>query len=153
MTMRPSWDDYFLGIAYAAATRGECARSQVAAVLVRDRRVVSTGYNGVEAGAASCLDGACPRGLSGVPRRSQGGPGYDVSPCVALHAEDNVLLDCTERGVHMRGATMYLTKEPCPRCRMRLFDNGIRVIWYDKTRKTGGREGFPEWESLNETPG
>lgn len=138
MVDRPDWDSYFLGIARAVAARGECVRAQVGAVLVRDRRIVSTGYNGVEAGEPSCLTGACPRGLSGVARRSEGGPGYDVSPCVALHAEDNAITDAYRRGLTVPGATIYLTKEPCPRCSLLLRSTRLRVVWEDQTRGTGG---------------
>jgi dCMP deaminase len=135
---RPDWDPYFLGIAREVSARGECLRAQVGAVLVHDRRITSTGYNGVAAGEPSCLDGACPRGLSGVARRSEGGPGYDVAPCIARHAEDNAVSDAARRGLPVRGGTMYLTKEPCARCAsmMRFLD--LRVVWFDLTRLVGG---------------
>jgi dCMP deaminase len=135
---RPGWDEYFLGIAEAVSARGECVRSRVGAVLVRDRRIVATGYNGVAAGEPSCLDGACPRGLSGVARRSEGGPGYDVAPCVALHAEDNAIADAADRGFEVRGCTIYLTKEPCPRCTQVLLRTGVGAVWRDLTRGASG---------------
>jgi dCMP deaminase len=136
---RPGWDDYFLGIAQAVAARGECVRSQVGAVLVRDRRIVATGYNGVAAGEPSCLTGACPRGLSGVARRSEGGPGYDVAPCVAFHAEDNAVTDALARGFDVRGCTVYVNKVPCERCSAMLRASGVGAVWHDPT--TGAR-GF-----------
>jgi dCMP deaminase len=137
---RPDWDDYFLGIARAVAARGECVRSRVGAVLVRDNRIVATGYNGVPAGEPSCLDGACPRGLSGVARRSEGGPGYDVAPCVAYHAEDNAVIDALARGLEPRGCTIYLTKEPCDRCEGLLHGLEIRAVWWDETRRAGSEK-------------
>jgi dCMP deaminase len=114
-------------------------------VLVRDNRIVATGYNGVAAGEPSCLDGACPRGMANVARRSEGGPGYDVAPCVAYHAEDNAVTDAIARGLNPRGCTAYLTKEPCPRCSTLLESLDIDVVWRDKTRGVGGeiRRGSP----------
>ena len=139
--MRPSWDDYFLGIAEAVSARGECVRSRVGCVLVHGNRIVSTGYNGVAAGAPSCLDGACPRGVSGVARRSEGGPGYDTTPCIAAHAEDNAVSDAATRGLPLTPGeefTLYVTKEPCPRCTFRLNHLGFRVVWRDLTRGASG---------------
>jgi len=135
---RPDWDEYFLGIAQAVSARGECVRSRVGAVLVRDRRIVATGYNGVAAGEPSCLDGACPRGVSGLPRSSDGGPGYDENPCVATHAEENAVRDALARGLGVVGGTVYVTKEPCERCADLLDRIGARVVWDDRTT---GRSG------------
>jgi dCMP deaminase len=135
---RPGWHDYFLGIADAVGARGECVRSQVACVLVRDNRIVATGYNGVAAGEPSCLDGACPRGASNVARRSEGGPGYDAAPCVAFHAEDNAVSDALARGLEVRGCAAYITKEPCLRCRGLLDALDLTVFWRDATRSVRG---------------
>jgi dCMP deaminase len=135
---RPGWDEYFLGIAKAVAARGECVRSQVGAVIVWENRIVATGYNGVAAGQPSCLDGACPRGTSGVARRSAGGPGYEVAPCIAFHAEDNAVTDAYTRGLEVIGATIYVTKEPCVRCARCLAGLLMRVVWHDDTRGVGG---------------
>lgn len=135
---RPGWDDYFLGIARAVSARGECTRSRVGAVLVHDRRIVSTGYNGVLAGERSCLDGACPRGRSGLPRSSDGGPGYAENPCIAIHAEVNAINDACDRGLDPLGGTMYLTKEPCEGCAPVLAQWRLRVVWEDETRGARG---------------
>ena len=128
MTERPGWDEYFLGIAQAVAARGECVRSRVGAVLVRDNRIVATGYNGVEAGKLSCLDGICPRAQNDVPRGtpySQQGKGV----CIAYHAEDNCLTDAYRRDLDVSGATMYLTKEPCEQCAPVLSSLHLRAVW------------------------
>jgi dCMP deaminase len=137
---RPGWDEYFLGIARAVAARGECTRSQVGAVLVQARRIVSTGYNGVAAGERSCLDGACPRGRSGLPRSSEGGPGYASNPCIATHAEVNAINDAVDRGhaADINLGTIYLTKEPCERCAPVLRAWRLRVVWEDDTRGARG---------------
>ena len=130
MTERPDWNQYFLGVAEAVAARGECLRSRVGAVLVRDRRIVATGYNGVAPGMPSCLQGLCPRGL--MPKTGAHLP-YDVDGpgrCIATHAEDNVLRDCLRRDIDIRsGDTMYVTKEPCDACRALLHRHGVTAFW------------------------
>lgn len=132
--IRPGWDDYFLDIAQAVSARGECVRSRVGAVLVRNRRILATGYNGVEAGQPSCLDGMCPRALNSVPR----GTPYSNSDgrCIATHAEINAIEDAEYRSAGpTRGDTMYLTKEPCEDCWPVLtVTYGLRVVWRDVTR-------------------
>jgi dCMP deaminase len=128
MTRRPDFDDYFLGIAEAVAARGECLRSRVGAILVRDRRILATGYNGTAPGEPSCLDGLCPRGR--VPKGPEHLP-YD-SPeghCIAIHAERNAWADAVRRGVDVEGATMYVTKEPCEGCAALLDKSGVAAVW------------------------
>jgi dCMP deaminase len=128
---RPDWDEYFLGIAEAVAARGECVRSQVGAVLVRDNRIVATGYNGVEAGQLSCLDGICPRAQNDVPR----GTPYSLTGkgvCIAFHAEDNAVQDAYARDLTVPGCTIYVTKEPCERCAEMLAGLRLRVVWRDR---------------------
>lgn len=120
---RPDWDTYFLDIARAVAARADCTRRQVGAVIVRDHRIVATGYNGAPAGDPGCLSGACPRGLATyteVPANSN----YDN--CVSIHAEQNALLYA---GASCRGATIYVTDPPCPTCAKLLRGAGItRVV-------------------------
>lgn len=126
----PGWDDYFLGIAAAVAVRAKCRRRKVGAVLVIDRRIISTGYNGAAPGEPDCLDGACPRGLldyTAVPGLGDydrpGTPGF----CIAIHGEVNALLFATR---DTKGATAYITDEPCPGCRKALAAAGIvRAVW------------------------
>lgn len=121
---RPTWTEYYLGIAEAVSKRGECSRRQVGAVIVKDHTIVATGYNGAPPGQASCLDGGCPRAFSdAVP-----GTGYAESGCVAVHAEANAIIRAgRDRCV---GSTMYLTDEPCDLCAPLLDAAGIaRAIW------------------------
>lgn len=134
---RPGWDEYFLGIADAVSARGECTRSRVGAVLVRERRILATGYNGAAAGQPSCLDGACPRAAGEVPR---GTPYDDTGPgaCIAFHAEDNMISDCNARGISFAGTTAYVTKEPCERCATRLSVYGVPAVWRDRTTGRAG---------------
>lgn len=124
---RPEWDDYFLGIAMAVAARGECQRSKVGAVLVKDKRIRATGYNGAPAGAPSCLQGACPRAFSNaVPGKSS----YSEGPtaCIAIHAEANALLFASRDDCE--GATIYVTRAPCDGCLRFIKGSGVvRVVY------------------------
>ena len=134
IVVRPNWDEYFLGIAHAVAARGECSRSQVGAVIVRDKRIVSTGYNGVEAGQPSCLDGICPRQRFNVP---SGSPFVGAGACIAVHAEDNAIRDALNRLLPIKGATIYVSKEPCEMCALLLEENDLKAVWPQKpTLKT-----------------
>ena len=138
---RPGWDDYFLGIAVAVAARADCTRRQVGAVIVKDHRIVATGYNGAPAGRPGCASaGACPRGrhfasLAGTmcycghawpcPAHVDPGSSYDTGPgsCIALHAEANSLLYASRDACE--GATMYVTCEPCYGCLRLIRGAGI----------------------------
>ena len=127
---RPTWDDYFLGVARAVAARADCTRRQVGAVIVDEqRRVISTGYNGALEGDPGCLtSGACPRGrksLDEVPAGSSydpGGPGF----CIAIHAEANAILE-NNRYLNT-GSTMYCTENPCHNCLQMAWAAGIETI-------------------------
>ncbi len=129
-TQVPGWDDYFLQIATAVAARAKCTRRRVGAVLVLDRRIIATGYNGAAPGKPDCLEGACPRGqlsYDAVPGLGDydrpGTPGF----CIAIHAEVNALLFATR---DTKGATAYITDPPCPGCRKALAAAGIvRAVW------------------------
>lgn len=135
---RPDWDTYFGAIAQAVAARADCTRRQVGAVLVGpDHSILSTGYNGAPAGEPGCASaGACPRGQSDVPTRSQYVEG--AGRCIAVHAEENALLyamrghetrDGWVRSLPM-GVTAYVTCAPCQPCAELLAAAGVeRVVW------------------------
>jgi dCMP deaminase len=137
----PDWDSYFLGIAQAVSVRAKCRRRKVGAVLVVERRIIATGYNGAAAGEPDCLEGACPRGMLSydvVPGLGDydrpGTPGF----CIAIHGEVNALLFATR---DTKGATAYITDPPCPGCRKALAAAGIvRAVWpggeYDRAALT-----------------
>lgn len=130
-TDRPDWDTYFLGLLDPLRARAECRRSLVSCVLVRDHRIVCTGYNGAEAGALSCLDGVCPRGLLSYEEVAAltsytEGPGT----CIGIHAEDNAVRDGLSRGLVLSGCTAYVSREPCTDCRALLARVGVvRAVW------------------------
>ena len=128
MSDRPSWVEYFMGIAYAASLRSDCERDRVGAVVVKARRVRSTGYNGSPAGAVGCV--GCPRRLSSVPS----GSSYDN--CVAVHAEANALLYCDRED--LVGATLYVTRQPCFSCWKLIDAAGVEdVVWPGKCESHG----------------
>ncbi|WP_043470381.1 deaminase [Kitasatospora sp. MBT66] len=122
---RPCWDCYHLGMAEAAATRGDCIRKRVGAVLVDQRhRVLSTGYNGSAPGQPSCKAGGCDRCLSSAPS------GSSYEGCIEYHAEWNAIL--WSRPEDRQGATLYVTWEPCGDCLKLIKGVGIvRVVWKD----------------------
>lgn len=127
--LRPDWDTYYLGIARAVAARADCTRRKVGAILVKENRILAAGYNGAPSGKPGCLTaGACPRGRMSradvIP-----GSSYDTGSgaCIALHAEQNAIL---RGGLDSRGATLYLTDEPCDGCGRLIEGAGIaRVVF------------------------
>lgn len=129
---RPSWDDYFLDGAAWAATRGDCRRSQVGALLVDNltHRILGHGYNGTVAGAPGCLDGACPRGLLSYDQQPAGG---SYANCIAKHAEYNCLdyaLRHLPHGWDFRTAVMYVSRKPCNDCEQYLRSYHVtRAVW------------------------
>lgn len=117
---RPDWREYFLDIARAVAKRSDCERDQVGAVVVKDRRIRATGYNGAPSGQPGCL--SCPR------RTSECAPGTPYDNCVAIHAEANALLYCDRED--LIGATLYITRAPCYACEKLIAATGVEHIIY-----------------------
>ncbi|BDG61775.1 deoxycytidylate deaminase [Caldinitratiruptor microaerophilus] len=113
---RPTWDEYFVEMARLAATRATCPRRRVGAVLVRDARVIATGYNGAVRGAPHCDDVGCL---------------LDNGHCKrTVHAELNALLQCALNGVSSRGSTLYTTDFPCVDCAKALVQAGVERVIY-----------------------
>lgn len=126
---RPSWDEYFLAIAATVATRADCRRRQVGAVIVKRHRIVSTGYNGAPAGDLGCLSGACPRGRLSYAELAHKGASYDN--CISIHAEANALLYASRDACE--GATLYVTCEPCTACYKLIKGSGIEQVVFPQT--------------------
>lgn len=117
---RPTWDEYFMAGAEWAASRSDCERDKVGAIIVKDQRIRATGYNGAPPGDPGCS--TCPRRTSGC------NPGSSYDNCVAIHAEANALLYCDR--ADLIDSTMYVTREPCYACSKLIAGAGIsRVIW------------------------
>lgn len=124
---RPSWDDYYLGIAHAVAARADCTRRKIGAIIVKGDRIISTGYNGAPAGKPGCLSAsACPRGQMSKTDILPGSS-YDTGwgACIALHAEQNAIL---RAGLESRGSILYLTDEPCDGCARLIAGAGISIV-------------------------
>jgi dCMP deaminase len=121
---RPSWDDYFMEIARLVGRRSTCLRREVGAVLVKNRRILATGYNGAPTGLAHCLDIGCLREELGVPS----GERHEL--CRGLHAEQNAIIQASYHGVSIAGATLYCTTMPCLICAKMLINAGVASIHY-----------------------
>jgi dCMP deaminase len=121
--MRPSWDEYFVEIARQVATRSTCLRRSVGAVTVRDKRILSTGYNGAPRGVAHCDEAGCLREKLGIPS------GQRQEICRGLHAEQNAIIQAALHGVSVEGGTIYVTHQPCITCAKMIINSGIvRVV-------------------------
>mgnify|MGYP000958302724 FL=1 len=121
---RPSWDSYFMEITRVVATRSTCLRRQVGAVLVRDKRILSSGYNGSPRGLDHCLDVGCLREKMGIPS------GQRQELCRGLHAEQNAIVHSAFHGIAIAGATLYVTHQPCITCAKMIINAGIiKVIF------------------------
>jgi dCMP deaminase len=123
-TGRPSWDQYFMSIAELVAQRATCIRRQVGALLVRDKRIITTGYNGVPTGIQHCLDVGCLRESQGVPS----GERHEL--CRGLHAEQNAIIQAAVHGISLEGATLYCTNQPCAICSKMLINVRVEKILY-----------------------
>ena len=119
---RPSWDEYFLEVAHLVAKRATCIRRMVGAVLVRDKKILATGYNGAPSGLKHCLDIGCIRDKLKVPS------GQRHELCLGLHAEQNVILQAALYGISTKGSILYITNQPCMICAKMLINAGIKEI-------------------------
>ncbi|MHA1518514.1 MAG: deoxycytidylate deaminase [Alphaproteobacteria bacterium] len=123
MDCRPSWDDYFLRIANEVAKRSTCLRRHVGALLVRDKRILATGYNGAPSGLPHCSEVGCLREQRQVPS----GERHEL--CRGLHAEMNAIIQAAKHGICIDRATLYCTNTPCSLCAKMLINCGVtRVV-------------------------
>ena len=129
-TRRPSWDEYFLTITRQVAERSTCLRAKVGAVIVRDRNILATGYNGSPAGLPHCTDVGC------LIYRSQTPSGETEENCFrTIHAEINAIAQAAKTGVSISGSDIYITHSPCYHCLKVLINTGIRRVFYGKPYK------------------
>ncbi|MDR1045941.1 MAG: dCMP deaminase family protein [Candidatus Adiutrix sp.] len=119
---RPDWDEYFLSLAELAATRSTCLRRQIGAVLVADRRVLATGYNGAPRGLPHCLETGCLKDQLQIPS------GQRQEICRAIHAEQNAILQAAHYGVAIKEATFYCSHQPCAICTRLILNLDIRRL-------------------------
>lgn len=124
MTQRPSLDEYFLEIAFVVGKRATCLRKNVGAVIVRDKRILATGYNGAPSGMDHCLEIGCIRDLEKIPS------GTRQEKCRAVHAEQNAIIQAAIHGVSIAGATIYCTHQPCILCAKMIINSNIKKVVY-----------------------
>jgi dCMP deaminase len=122
---RPDWDQYFMSIAQVVASRSNCVKRKVAAVVVKDRRIVSTGYNGTPRGTRNCNEGGCPR------CNSLAQSGTSLEDCFCSHGEENAITHAAYHGTSLKGSSLYSTFSPCLLCTKMIINAGITEVVYN----------------------
>jgi len=115
-----------MDIAHVVKTRGNCSRRKVAAIIVKDKRIISTGYNGTPRGITNCCDGGCVRCASNAPS------GSGLGECICSHAEENSIVQAAYHGISVKDATIYVTLSPCLTCAKMIINAGIVEVIYDE---------------------
>jgi len=123
---RPSWSEYFMTITKMVAKRSTCLRRHVGAILVKDKRILATGYNGAPAGLRHCEEVGCLRKDSSVPS------GQRHELCRGLHAEQNAIIQAAYHGIPIAGSTLYCTNKPCVICTKMIINAGIERVVYEE---------------------
>jgi dCMP deaminase len=123
--LRPSWPEYFMAITKLVATRSTCLRRHVGAILVKDKRILASGYNGAPSGLRHCEEVGCLRANSSVPS----GERHEL--CRGLHAEQNLILQAAYHGISIKDAILYCTNKPCVICTKMIINAGITKIYYE----------------------
>ncbi len=127
---RPDWDDYFMEFAEVAKSRSTCLRRRVGAIIVKDKRILATGYNGAPSGIEHCSVHGCLRQRLNIPS----GERHEL--CRGIHAEQNAIVQAAYLGVSISGATLYCTNQPCILCAKMIINAGIERIVV--------KEGYPD---------
>ena len=127
---RPSWDEYFMKIAQLVSRRSTCLRRKVGAVIVKDKQILTTGYNGAPRGLDHCLDIGCLR------EKNKINSGERQELCRGLHAEQNAIVQAALCGVNIAGSTLFCTNQPCITCAKMIINAGIKKIIY--------KEAYPD---------
>ncbi|AKL93725.1 deoxycytidylate deaminase [Clostridium aceticum] len=122
--MRPSWDEYYMEMAEVAKKRSTCNRRQVGAVIVKDQRILASGYNGAPSGLPHCSETGCIRQKLNVPS----GERHEL--CRGLHAEQNAIIQAALHGVPIEGSAIYVTHKPCVICTKMMINAGIKKLIY-----------------------
>src|SRR5690606_29696067 len=122
---RPGWDAYFLSIAQVVASRSNCVKRHVGAIIARDKRIISTGYNGTPRGTRNCNEGGCPRCNAFAES------GTRLDECLCSHGEENAIVQAAYHGVSVRGGSLYTTFFPCLFCTKLIINAGIAEVVYN----------------------
>ena len=128
---RPGWDLYFMNIAKVVASRSNCLKRHVAAVIVKDKRIISTGYNGTPRGIRNCNEGGCPRCNSFTDS------GTKLDECVCSHGEENAIVQASYHGISIKDGTIYSTFSPCLTCTKMIINSGLREVVYNSNYPLG----------------
>ena len=123
---RPSMDEYFMELAMKVRKRADCVGNKVGALLVREERIISTGYNGTPENVRNCTDGGCER----CARRTEFGSGKGYDLCICVHAEQNAVLSAARFGISVEGASVYTTLKPCFNCLKEMVQAKIAAVFY-----------------------
>ncbi len=123
--VRPDWDIYFMEIAKVVALRSNCIKRKVAAVIVKDKRIIATGYNGTPRGVKNCAEGGCPR-CHAIEESGKG-----LGECLCSHAEENAIVQSAYHGVCIKDSVIYSTFSPCLMCTKMIINAGIREVVYN----------------------
>jgi len=123
---RPVWDEYFMNIAKVVSSRANCIKRKIGAVIVKDKRVISTGYNGTPRGVKNCYEGGCPRCNAFTES------GKNLESCFCAHAEENAIVQAAYHGVSVKGGTLYTTYSPCLYCARMIINAGIVEVVYNE---------------------
>lgn len=132
---RISWDDYFMEISHVVAKRATCHRHHIGAVLVREKRILSAGYNGAPVGMRDCLELGCLRDQMKIPS----GRSHEI--CRGVHAEQNAIIMAALHGVNTDGATMYITIKPCTICAKMIINAKVKKVVYESN--------YPDTQGVN----
>ena len=122
---RPAWDEYFMNIAKVVASRSNCMKRKVAALIVKDKRIISTGYNGTPRGTRNCNEGGCPR-CNGMAAS-----GTNLDECLCSHGEENAIVQASYHGMSLKDAIIYTTFAPCLMCAKMIINSGIREVIFN----------------------
>ena len=122
---RPGWDEYFMSIAQVVASRSNCVKRKVAAIIVKDRRIISTGYNGTPRGTRNCNEGGCPR------CNNLAASGTALDECLCSHGEENAITQAAYHGTSLKGTVLYSTFSPCLLCTKMIINAGIVEVVYN----------------------
>ena len=125
---KPSWDDYFMSVAHSVKARSSCVRRQVGAVIVRNKQIISTGYNGTPRGVKNCNEGGCER--CNTPSETiPSGTGLDR--CACCHGEENAIVQAALHGMRTEGSTLFTTNVPCATCAKMAINAGMsRIVFF-----------------------
>ena len=123
-SQRPSWDEYFMGITDLVASRATCTRRKVGAVLVKEKRILCSGYNGAPAKVPHCRETGCLREQLNVPS------GEKHELCRGVHAEQNAIIQAAFHGISVNNSVLYCTNQPCSICAKMIINAGIKTVYF-----------------------